>query len=124
MRGSVTRLMKLEAKRAPRADARFYVFGVDQDDVSERIAVEIVAGTIPRSEECRGVIWTGARPIPPPRWAHPDTLTDDELHDAIASLSMLCGRDPLPRECDSDALAAEIGAIRREIASETGTSGW
>ena len=66
MRSFEARLRKIEAKRAPRADARFYVFGADEDDVSERIAVEIVDGTIPRSEECRGVIWTGAGPVPSP----------------------------------------------------------
>lgn len=46
MRGTVTGLSRLEAKRGPKADARFYVFGLDEDDAAERYAAEIRAGAV------------------------------------------------------------------------------
>jgi hypothetical protein len=66
MRGTISRLSRLEAKRGPRADARFYVFGLDEDDAAERYAAEIRAGTIQRGDPCTTPIWRSAGPLPCP----------------------------------------------------------
>lgn len=87
MRGTIGRLSRLEAKRAPKADARFYVFGLDEEDAAERYAVEIRAGTIQRGDPCTTPIWRSAGPLPAPRRATADELTDDELEDAIHHLA-------------------------------------
>ena len=118
MRGTVSRLSRLEAKRAPKADARFYVFGLDEEDAAERYAAEIRAGTIQRSDPCTTPIWRSAGPLPAPRRATADELTDGELEDAIHHLALLSGREPLPRNADSAALAAETAALRQEIGPE------
>jgi hypothetical protein len=119
MRGTVTRLSRLEAKRVPKDDARFYVFGFDEDDAAERYAAEIRAGTIQRGDPCTTLTWRSAGLVSAARWARPVELTDDELQDAIHHLARRSGREPLPRDADSDTLAAEITAVRREIAVET-----
>ena len=118
MRGTVTRLGRLEAKRGPKADPRFYVFGLNEDDAAERYVAEIRAGTIQRGDPCTTSIWTGAGPVPAARWASPSDLTDDELQDAVRCLALSTGREPIDRDADSDALAAEIAAVRLEIASQ------
>ena len=118
MRGTVTRLSRLEAKRGPKADARFYVFGVDEEDAAERYAAEICAGTIQRGDPCTTPIWRGQGPVPSPRWATPNELTDDELRDALHHLALMNEREPIAWDADSDVLAAEITAVRREIEAE------
>ena len=118
MRGTVTRLDRLEAKRGPKADARFYVFGLNEDDAAERYVAEIRAGTIQRGDPCTTPTWRGTGPVPSPRWATPKELTDDELRDAMHHLALMSGREPIAWDADSDALAAEIIAVRREIGSE------
>ncbi|GJE42424.1 hypothetical protein [Methylobacterium soli] len=115
MRGTITRLSRLEAKRSPKADTRFYVFGLDEDDAAERYAAEIRAGTVQRGDPCTTLIWRSAGPLPAPRWAVPSDLTDDELHDALHHLALMSGRELLPRDADSAALAAEISTIRQEL---------
>ncbi|GJE59095.1 hypothetical protein [Methylobacterium trifolii] len=124
MRGTITRLSKLEAKRAPRAEALFYVFGMDEDDAAERLAVEIRAGTVNRGDACRTPIWRGAAPPPPPRWASPSDLTAAELEDAIADLARQLGRKQHPRGFGDQAVAEELSAIQREIAAESGLLVW
>jgi hypothetical protein len=57
MRGTVTRLSRLEVKRGPKADARFYVFGTDEEDAAERLAAEIRAGTIQPGDPCTMATW-------------------------------------------------------------------
>lgn len=121
MRGTVTRLSRLEAKRGPKADVRFYVFGADEDDAAERYAAEIRAGTIQRGDLCTTPIWTGAGPVPSARWATPGDLTDDELRDAIHHSALAAGREPIAWDADGDVLAAEITAVRREIGIEMAT---
>ena len=118
MRGTVTRLSRLEAKRGPKEDARFYVFGLDEDDAAERYAAEIRAGTIQRGDPCTTPTWRSSGPVPAARWARPNELTGDELQDITHHLALSSGREPLPRDADSDVLAAEITAVRREIAAE------
>jgi hypothetical protein len=118
MRGTTTRLSRLEAKHGPKADARFYVFGLDEDDAAERYVAEIRAGTIQRGDPCTTSIWTRAGPVPTARWASPSDLTDDELQDAVRCLAIASGREPIDWGAGSDSLAAEILAIRQEIASE------
>jgi len=118
MRGTVTRLSRLEAKRGPKDDARFYVFGVDENDAAERYAAEIRAGTIQPGDPCTSPVWRSAGSMPSPHWARLNELTDDELQDATHHLALSSGREPLPRNADSGALAAEIAAIRREIGLE------
>lgn len=113
MRGTVTRLSRLEAKRGPKADARFYVFGLDEDDAAERYAAEIRACTIQRGDSCTTPTWRGLGPVPSPRWATPNELTDDELRDAMHHLALMTRRDPIAWDADSGALAAEITAVRR-----------
>jgi hypothetical protein len=120
MRGIGTRLSKLEAKRSPKADARFYVFGVDEDDAAERYAAEIRAGTIQRSNLCHTPTWRGAGPLPAPRWMTPSELNDEELEDAIAWLGARAGREPLPRGFDYEALTSELNAVCLDPASESG----
>jgi hypothetical protein len=118
MRGTVTRLSRLEAKRGPKNDARFYAFGLDEDDAAERYEAEIRAGTIQRGDPCTTLTWRSVGSVPSARWARPNELTDDELQTAIHHLALVSGREPLPRDADRDALAAEITAVRREIAAE------
>jgi hypothetical protein len=118
MRGTITRLSRLEAKRGPKADARFYVFGLDEEDAAERYAAEIRAGTVHRGDPCITPIWCRASPLPAPRWAAPSDLTDDELHGALHHLALMSGREPLPWDADSNAMAAEIAALRQEIGRE------
>ena len=117
MRGSLTRLVRLEAKRGPKADARFYIFGRDEDDIAERYAAEIRAGTIGRGDPCTTPIWRSPGPVPAPRWATPNELSDDELADAIHHLALACGREPLPREASDEACRAELRTLRQELAA-------
>lgn len=117
MRGTVTRLSRLEAKRGPKEDARFYIFGLNDDDTAERYATEIRAGTIRRGDPCTTPTWTGAGRVPSARWAIPSDLTDDELRDAIRCLATAGGREPIAWDAESDALTAEIIAVRQEIAA-------
>ena len=100
MRGTISRLSRLEAKRGPRADVRFYVFGLDEEDAAERYAAEIRVGTIHRDDPCTTPIWRGAGPPPAPRWATADELTDDVLGDAIHHLARMSGREPLPWDAE------------------------
>ena len=118
MRGAVMRLSRLEAKRGPKADARFFVFGLNDDDIAERYAAEIRAGTIHRGDPCTTPIWRGDGPIPSPQWATPNELTNDELRDAIHHLALATGREPIAWDADSDVWGAEITAVRREIETE------
>jgi hypothetical protein len=118
MRGTVTRLSRLEVKRGPKADARFYVFGTDEEDAAERLAAEIRAGTIQPGDPCTMATWRSVGPMPSPHWARPNELTEDELQDATHHLALSSRREPLPRDADSEALAAEITTIRREIGLE------
>ena len=124
MCGTITRLSRLEAKRGSRADARFYVFGMDEEDAAERYAAEIRVGTIQRGDPCTTPIWRSAGPLPAPRWATANELTDDELADAIHHLALMSGREPLPRDADSAALAAEMAALRQEIGPEGMLTPW
>lgn len=48
----------------------------------------------------------------------PTIVTDDELRDAMHNLALMSGREPIAWGVDSDVLAAEITAVRREIDSE------
>jgi hypothetical protein len=99
MRGTITRLSRLEAKRGSRAAARFYVFGMDEEDAAERYEAEIRAGTIQRGDPCTTPIWRSVGPLPAPRWATANELTDDELADAVHQLAWMSGREPPASGC-------------------------
>lgn len=116
MRGVSTRLSKLEAKRGPRAEALFYVFGMDEGDAAERAAAELRSGAIGPADPLRMPIWRGTSPPPAPRWAAPTDLTDEELEDAIADLSAQVGREVHPRGAmEGDTLSAALKDVQSEL---------
>jgi hypothetical protein len=118
MRGTVTRLSRLEAKRGLKGDPSFYVFGLDEDDAAERLAVETVAGTVRLGDRCHMVVWSSSGPLPSPRWLTPREMSDDELNAAIRHFDGLLGREPLPVDANGDVLSSEISELRREIGRE------
>ncbi|WP_336492436.1 hypothetical protein [Methylobacterium nigriterrae] len=97
---------------------------MDEEDAAERYAAEIRAATVQRDDPCTTPVWRSAGPLPAPQWAAPSDLTDDELHDAIHHLALMSGREPLPRDADSAALAAEMAAIRQELGPEGVLTPW
>ena len=123
MRGSITRLQKLEAKRAPKADASFYAFGMDEDDIAEQIAAATVSGILPRGQEPFGVLWRGPAPPPPSRWVCAGDLTKEEAEDAVATISALVGREPIPRGEFNDRFADEYFAIKELLLAQMQTPG-
>lgn len=120
MRNAISRLTKLEAKCAPNAASRYYVFGHNEQDAAERVAVETRSGRIGNGAQWLAPIWSGDGPLPAPRWATPEQLTDQELHGATTHLALLNGRQPLLHDAGSDAIASELAAIRPDSAASSG----
>lgn len=115
IRGTISRLARIERKLGQRGEARFYIFGRDEEDLAERYAAEVHAGAIRHGDLCTTAIWRRSTDVPPARWLRPNEMTDNELSDTIHHLALACGRDPLREDADEHAVRAELSAIYETI---------
>lgn len=120
MRGIENRLTRLETKRGPKTDARFYVFGVDENETVARTAAEVSRGAIKPDDPIQSVIWRGTNPPPAPHWATARDLSDECLDDAIATLAGIIGHTVYPRGgLDDVDLGNEIRTIQALIPADS-----
>lgn len=118
MRSLETRLRKLEAAFGPAPGSRFYIFGIDGAEIETRAAEAVRSGAIKPGQGYRAVLWRGQDAPPPPRWTAAGQLAPEEIEDAVATLALHVGRQPIPRGAMTDeALFSELVAVQQLAAA-------